>query len=247
MRVFGITKELLKMNKNILIIIGLTFILPSLYAQRVCNLEGVILSPRNGDEILSPGPNIIETGVINHGPDTLYPTDYCHVGLWFQSRHFIPRTQQFRDTIYPKDTFRMTQSEPLYYKKDMQDIKLCINRLYAYTWHTIKTDTIIYKSWIDTLMACTFVDVKYTLNVQKLEDKTIDNLFFPNPAKEFIYLNSSIKNGAFTIHDLMGKIIISENTTSGKIDISTLKDGFYIVVLKTLNGNIHKSKLIKVQ
>lgn len=65
---------------------------------------------------------------------------------------------------------------------------------------------------------------------------------YPNPAKDFIIINSDEKLQSAAIYDNLGRLIKKEN--SDKLDISGLEKGSYLIQIKTKSGETVQ-KLIK--
>ena len=65
------------------------------------------------------------------------------------------------------------------------------------------------------------------------EKPTVSTLkLFPNPAKDFIYLDHSLNvpNTKFNIYNNCGKVVLSNKelqSLNGKLDISCISDGIY--------------------
>ncbi|MEE1323046.1 MAG: T9SS type A sorting domain-containing protein [Bacteroidales bacterium] len=79
------------------------------------------------------------------------------------------------------------------------------------------------------------------------ENETQNNiLLYPNPAKERLYINTSIPIKQMTICNLLGQEIQKYNMTekTSSIDISGLKEGVYFVKLYT-EKVVHTTKIIK--
>lgn len=78
------------------------------------------------------------------------------------------------------------------------------------------------------------------------ENETQNNiLLYPNPAKERLYINTSIPIKQMTICNLLGQEIQKYNNleTTSSIDISGLNEGVYFVKLSTEKG-VHTTKII---
>ncbi len=78
------------------------------------------------------------------------------------------------------------------------------------------------------------------------ENETQNNiLLYPNPAKERLYINTSIPIKQMTICNLLGQEIQKYNMTekTSSIDISGLKEGVYFVKLSTEKG-VYATKII---
>lgn len=68
---------------------------------------------------------------------------------------------------------------------------------------------------------------------------------FPNPANEFIQVNTPYQLFEFTLIDAMGKKVISETIhQSATINLSHLSYGIYFILLNNKNGEVRKVKLL---
>jgi hypothetical protein len=72
-------------------------------------------------------------------------------------------------------------------------------------------------------------------------------LLYPNPAGDFIFLQSNHKQGRIEFYDLSGRLHQSEMTKTGKQQISLqgLGKGTYIAVFRVNNQIIHSQKILK--
>jgi hypothetical protein len=78
------------------------------------------------------------------------------------------------------------------------------------------------------------------------ENETQNNiLLYPNPAKERLYINTSLPIKELTICNLLGQEIQKYNMTekTSSIDISGLKEGVYFVKLSNEKG-VYATKII---
>ena len=91
------------------------------------------------------------------------------------------------------------------------------------------------------------VAIKFTensLSISDINQNQIESFsLFPNPAKNQISFN--ISPVETKIFDVTGKLIKFENKRKNTIDISTIKNGIYIVKVKTEEGGIFFRKLLK--
>jgi len=78
--------------------------------------------------------------------------------------------------------------------------------------------------------------VENKLNVLKI---------FPNPANDFIKLNTEIKEGEIVIQDLTSKVLISAKLkNTNMIDVSSLNSGIYLISIFS-EGRMTTSRFIK--
>lgn len=106
----------------------------------------------------------------------------------------------------------MYDSNPIYLKGTMDEIRLF--------------DIALTNEQVDTLYQQKFITS--TSNSESNNTLTI----FPNPAKNYIEYQSAVVIDAVRFYDMTGRLVKEEfGNTSNTIDISNLKEGFYIVVL----------------
>ncbi|MDR6405334.1 MULTISPECIES: S8 family serine peptidase [Chryseobacterium] len=76
-----------------------------------------------------------------------------------------------------------------------------------------------------------------------LNENTVD--FYPNPAKEYLYIKEKDNNLNITIYDISGKLVLKTKLIDGKLNISDLIKGNYIVNYTTSTGVKKNFKFIK--
>lgn len=82
------------------------------------------------------------------------------------------------------------------------------------------------------------------------ENKQIEKLIYPNPAKDIVYIeNTNLQFNRVEIYNIIGSLVYKasiENNTKQSIDISNFQSGNYIVRLipKDVNGKMANQKLI---
>ena len=82
-------------------------------------------------------------------------------------------------------------------------------------------------------------DVKISLENQNL-------VLYPNPTNSKIYVNGFNTNiEYFEVLDIMGRTVLSGNSTNDGIDLTSLSNNTYIIKLVDENGNILVKKIIK--
>ncbi len=84
-------------------------------------------------------------------------------------------------------------------------------------------------------------------NTNQVEINKVRYSLFPNPSSEIlnIYIdNENIKINKITILSINGKTIKEISSNFSKIDISTIKSGFYIIKIDEQNGNENFFKII---
>ncbi len=78
------------------------------------------------------------------------------------------------------------------------------------------------------------------LGVENIE--TIDALVYPNPFKDFITIEPSLKNSTITLYNIAGKEMDFLKEASNKINTASLLSGVYLLKISTQN----KSKTFKI-
>jgi hypothetical protein len=68
---------------------------------------------------------------------------------------------------------------------------------------------------------------------------------FPNPVQDYVNIESDKNFVAYEIIDESGKMVVSKDFNSSKIDISNLKAGVYFIKLKSLSNETNVVKFIK--
>ncbi len=78
--------------------------------------------------------------------------------------------------------------------------------------------------------------------VNEIENNESDIIIYPNPASDYIKIQSSIELGTITVTDMVGKIILQTKSRAEQeqINIKTLPDGVYFVTF--LNNGIQNTK-----
>jgi beta-glucanase (GH16 family) len=78
-----------------------------------------------------------------------------------------------------------------------------------------------------------------------IENKT---RIFPNPVKDFIFVESDNEVKSISIYDLTGQIVAQNNIiTQNKIDLTALKEGLYIAKIKFMDGVYFSKSFLKLK
>jgi len=90
-----------------------------------------------------------------------------------------------------------------------------------------------------------FENSNAVLSVKGYNEIAINKItIYPNPATDFININSTIEINKVELYDLLGKQVISTNQTSG-INVSHLPIGVYILKLYAKNGITSRKIIIE--
>jgi uncharacterized surface protein with fasciclin (FAS1) repeats len=84
-----------------------------------------------------------------------------------------------------------------------------------------------------------------TTNISELNDITFD--IYPNPASDYIRINSNVGIESLVIRDIAGRVVTQMNNVSSseRIDLNGFKTGMYLVTMK--NGNSVSTKKLIVR
>jgi hypothetical protein len=105
--------------------------------------------------------------------------------------------------------------------------------------------TILSGDGMPQLLANTQSDCYDPTSVKEPELNTLIKLF-PNPADEFIYIESDYDELQFQIMDILGKVVIMQESYENKteIDLSEIQSGIYFITINSSENKIIK-KFIK--
>ncbi|MFN4363316.1 S8 family serine peptidase [Chryseobacterium hispalense] len=83
-----------------------------------------------------------------------------------------------------------------------------------------------------------------TLSVGEILQKEMTE-FYPNPAKDYIYINENESNLKVTVYDISGKIALNSSFVNNRLNISSLVKGNYFATYLTKKGIKKSFKFIK--
>lgn len=83
-----------------------------------------------------------------------------------------------------------------------------------------------------------------TLSVGEITQKEMSQ-FYPNPAKDYIYINETESNLRVTVYDITGKMVLKSSLTNSRLDIRSLEKGNYVVSYISKKGIKKNFKFIK--
>jgi hypothetical protein len=128
------------------------------------------------------------------------------------------------------------------------------NTTYSYYHASQKFSVIDVNYYSTTFLGSTTDDYGIFINNNSLPVGIFSNSLknelvsiYPNPAKNIISI-AGVNNYSLSqiqIVDALGRIVIEKNTNTSEIDISTLENGIYSVIISTPNGTLTK-KFIKI-
>jgi len=103
----------------------------------------------------------------------------------------------------------------------------------------------------ENLYRLKMVDLDGTFAYSRIRSQTFDSQIsiFPNPLTEGDLLNLSVPDlttiSHLKIYDVQGKVVHSVKKPAGKIDVSALPAGVYIVQLTGTNGSVSAHRIVK--
>jgi Secretion system C-terminal sorting domain len=77
------------------------------------------------------------------------------------------------------------------------------------------------------------IGVAPTINLKNDNFELANLKIFPNPASNFLEVSSSEKIDSYQIIDLQGKVILSDDFSTNKIDITNLNSGIYFIKVRS--------------
>lgn len=92
----------------------------------------------------------------------------------------------------------------------------------------------------DRVVPCENIFSEYNLNSESGERSFV---FYPNPVKDFLYINGSVKAAKF--YDVSGKLVYERSVPFSHIDLRATTPGIYIVKITDHKGLIHTEKILK--
>jgi hypothetical protein len=88
------------------------------------------------------------------------------------------------------------------------------------------------------------VDVTNKVGIEGVKENLLS--IYPNPAKDRITVNSSMKMDSYRIFNTLGEIVMKGNLTNTSINIESLNSGSYFIVLEETNSSqVYYKKFMK--
>lgn len=83
-----------------------------------------------------------------------------------------------------------------------------------------------------------------TLGVGEITQKEMADIY-PNPARDYIYINENESNLKVTVYDVSGKVVLNSSSVNNRLDVSNLTKGNYVATYITKKGIKKNFKFIK--
>lgn len=141
--------------------------------------------------------------------------------------HYYPSTNGI---TVNKITYPHPENEVIHYRID--------GATHSYFFRRENGDCMDYVEEIGKFIASH--SVKYPDGKEKIEEKQI--VVYPNPVRDVVYLGFA--DGEVSVHDLTGKLVLSASFHSGCLDLSVLRQGMYILRIRS-GEYVHTAKILK--
>jgi hypothetical protein len=76
------------------------------------------------------------------------------------------------------------------------------------------------------------------------QPETNNIMIFPNPAQDFVHIQADSPIEKVEIYNQLGVCILTNKNVSGKVDVSSLADGFYLVRIYLAGISVNKKFII---
>lgn len=103
----------------------------------------------------------------------------------------------------------------------------------------IAENGLAYRDWLINVINS---EDSVPVGIDEISDSRIG--VYPNPAHSVLYIKGTDQNSIISITDLGGKIIMNEKDVSNIIDISSLRNGIYMIKVSN-NGKTQRIKFVK--
>lgn len=214
---------------------------------RMIDIEIVRSYPDSGHYYISPGIDSVQYYMINHGPDTIFPTDGYYTSIKFANVIIDPKIGYVNATIVPGDSLEFTHPIVLEYYNHRPSVDLCI-RTYVFE---SDSSAIYYEKDSAEMYAnnqpCTKVGHnRIELGVIDPIESTGLNVY-PNPALRDIKLESSQVVVSYDIINSQGDLVYAQDEVNLKeidADISGLTSGLYFLQIHTLKGYVTRKLVV---
>jgi hypothetical protein len=90
-----------------------------------------------------------------------------------------------------------------------------------------------------------FADISYDDITTSIFAEAEELNIYPNPVTDAIYFGKEI-NGTIQIHDLSGKLILSENLAADYLNLESLDQGMFILTLiESKSNTVYRAQILK--
>ena len=87
------------------------------------------------------------------------------------------------------------------------------------------------------------LEVTNNTGIETVENNNIK--IYPNPVKDELYITTESSVTKVEIYNADGKLVIQENNFTGKVNVSSLAKGVYVVTIYMTQGTVVR-KIIKI-
>jgi hypothetical protein len=211
------------------------------------DIEIVRSYPDSGHYYISPGIDSVQYYMINHGPDTIFPTDGYYTSIKFANVIIDPKIGYVNATIVPGDSLEFTQQLVLEYYNHRPSVDLCIR---TYVFESDRSDIYYEKDSAEMYannQPCTKVGHnRVELGISDHAESS-DLIVYPNPAYGIIKLEFKRNILSYDIINTQGDLVYAQNEVNLKeidADISGLSSGLYFLRIHTLKGYVTRKLVV---
>jgi len=214
---------------------------------RMIDIEIVRSYPDSGHYFISPGIDSVQYFMINHGPDTIFPTDGYYTSIKFANVIIDPKIGYVNATIVPGDSLEFTHPIVLEYYNHRPSVDFCIR---TYVFESDRSDIFYEKDSVEMYannQPCTKVGHNRielgTINHIETSDVNV----YPNPAYGAIKLESALNILSYDIINIQGDLVYAQEEVNLKeidADISGLSSGLYFLRIHTLRGYVTRKLVV---
>jgi len=214
------------------------------FAQRSVDLEVTMITPEDGSYTPSMQTFPLEISVANVGAENFNADDSLAYYMLINGDTVQTAPGQAQSAIYTGFAILPGQSHAIIRQMafnssfDGMEIDLCIFVKPHNNAHPIEDPSLINNT------GCSTVTVMESPTAGLDEAGQGGLLLFPNPAKSFVAIESSLEILSVAVHDSAGKRIALPDLQGTAIDCSGLENGLYFVSVETSAGTGMRRLLI---
>jgi len=219
----------------------------TIYAQeRIIDLEIKIVHPDSGYYFISPGMDSVTYFMINHGPDTIFPSDGYITYYKLANVTLGPTIDYVGSTILPGDSMYFKHNIELKYYNHRPSVDFCV---WTYVYASDKVKIFREKDSAEMYLnnaPCTLVGHNRieTGAVQVIDNQKLK--VFPNPSTGIINIETEEKLLVIKIYNLEGQVMNASmhiEDSVARLDCTALVKGVYVLEVCT-DGSCLKQKII---
>jgi hypothetical protein len=236
--------------RDLQLIFVLSFIVSSLLSEgqvRNIDIEVVLSKPDSGHYFISPGLDTVEYYLVNHGTDTVYPSDGYMTRIKFDFKYFNPVIDYIGSLILPEDSLLIRQVLVLDHAYDRSPMNFCITTdIYTSDKPEIFRERDSAQLY-ENNKVCTKMAHKRVETGSIITQSNSEFVLYPNPSSDIVNLEFESPIYSFVLIDANGSVIeqkedIDENKVV--IDVSKYSSGFYFLRIRTSIGFVSRKVIL---